>query len=87
MKLSEQQIKLIIETFEELAEELSNQSKGTLLTEQWDVLEYLKGVQKRNTQCPNCNSSDIYKYSCGNMEGSARCHKCKKEYNLDPNDD
>jgi hypothetical protein len=40
--MNKEQINLMIESLEELNEELSVQSKGTLFSEQWDLLEYLK---------------------------------------------
>lgn len=40
--MTEAQIQLMIESLEELNEELSNQCKGSLFTEQWDLLEYLQ---------------------------------------------
>jgi hypothetical protein len=46
MKLNKEQINLMIESLEELNEELSIQSKGTLFIEQWELLENLKQVKK-----------------------------------------
>lgn len=40
--MTKEQINLMIESLEELNEELSNQSKGTLFSEQWELLKYLK---------------------------------------------
>jgi hypothetical protein len=40
--MNQADIKLMIESLEELNEELSNQNKGTLFTEQWDLLDKLK---------------------------------------------
>jgi sulfur relay (sulfurtransferase) DsrC/TusE family protein len=40
--MTQDQILLIIESLEELNEELSMQNKGTLLSEHWDLLIYLK---------------------------------------------
>ena len=40
--MNKKQINLMIESLEELNEELSVQSKGTLFSEQWELLDYLK---------------------------------------------
>jgi hypothetical protein len=40
--MNKEQINLMIESLEELNEELSVQSKGTLFSEQWELLEYIK---------------------------------------------
>jgi hypothetical protein len=40
--MNEEQILLMIETLEELQEELSFNNHGNLVTEQWELLEYLK---------------------------------------------
>ena len=45
MKINKEQVEVMIETLEELCEELSDNSHGTLFTEQWDLLNYLKGVK------------------------------------------
>jgi hypothetical protein len=40
--MNEEQIDIIIESLEELNEELSIQNKGSLSFEQWELLDYLK---------------------------------------------
>lgn len=40
--ITDEQAKEIVDAFYELKEELSIQSKGSLMTEQWEVLEYLE---------------------------------------------
>jgi len=42
MELSKEQIQIIINTFEELNEELSFNNHGTLFTEQWELYKILK---------------------------------------------
>jgi len=42
MHLSKEQIQIIINTFEELNEELSFSNHGTLFTEQWELYKLLK---------------------------------------------
>jgi hypothetical protein len=63
--MNKEQINLMIKSLEELNEELSIQSKGTLFSEQWDLLEYLKkqlilsGVvgQSEHLLCENCSDN------------------------------
>ena len=43
--ISKEQIELMIESLEELNEELSNQSKGTLMSDQYELLDHLKLVR------------------------------------------
>lgn len=43
--IDNEQLNIILETFEQYAEELSNNSNGTLFSEQWAVYEYLKGCK------------------------------------------
>jgi len=40
--ISKEQLEIILEVFEQYNEELSNNSHGTLFSEQWEVYEYLK---------------------------------------------
>lgn len=49
MKLTKEQIEVIIETFEELLEELSENNHGSLVREQWEVYEYLKENKSHET--------------------------------------
>ena len=42
MELSKEQIEIIIDTFEELIEELSFNNHGSLFLEQWELYKYLK---------------------------------------------
>ena len=42
MKLNKEQIQIIIDTFEELNEELSFNNHGILFTEQWELYNLLK---------------------------------------------
>jgi hypothetical protein len=42
MKLNKEQIDILINTFEELNEELSFNNHGTLFTEQWELYNLLK---------------------------------------------
>lgn len=44
--ITKEQAQEIIDAFYELKEELSIQSKGNLMTEQWEVLEYLEEQSK-----------------------------------------
>ena len=80
----------MIESLEELSEELSDNSHGNLATEQWELLEHLKLVRDNfvldivssTPRCPKCNSDKHYKYTLGNMVGWYRCDECKTEYKL-----
>ena len=40
--MNKEQIEIMIESLEELNEELSIQGKGSLCFEQWELLDYLK---------------------------------------------
>ena len=72
--ISKEQIELMIESLEELSEELSDNSHGNLVTEQWDLLEHLRLVRDNFVLapviiCPVCGGKDYYnavygKYSC-----------------------
>lgn len=42
MKLSKEQIEIIVEVFDSLSEELSKNSNGTLFSEQLELYELLK---------------------------------------------
>jgi hypothetical protein len=42
MEISKEQLLIMIESLEELCEELSNNNHGTLMTEQWELLNFLK---------------------------------------------
>jgi len=42
MELTIEEIKIIIETFQELSEELSENKHGTLVMEQWDLMHKLQ---------------------------------------------
>ncbi len=44
--LTQEQIELIIESLEELKDLLSDYGDGTLFTEQFELLEYLKQLKK-----------------------------------------
>tara|TARA_R110001606_G_C15082412_1_gene617432 strand:+ start:321 stop:557 length:237 start_codon:yes stop_codon:yes gene_type:complete len=78
--MNKEQINLMIESLEELNEELSIQSKGTLFSEQWELLKYLKeqlilsGVSHCTCKIPEpegkCSENGISYY----------CGKCAKEY-------
>ena len=46
MKLNKEQIAILINTFEELNEELSFSNHGTLFTEQWELYKLLKKINK-----------------------------------------
>lgn len=43
--ISKEQIELMIESLEELSEELSDNSHGNLVTEQWNLLDHLRLVR------------------------------------------
>jgi hypothetical protein len=47
--MDKEQIDIIIESLEELNEELSIQNKGSLCFEQWELLDNLKKVKVKNT--------------------------------------
>ena len=47
--MTKKQINLMIESLEELNEELSNQNKGTLFSEQHELLEYLKQLKAKTS--------------------------------------
>jgi hypothetical protein len=44
--MNKEQVEIMIESLEELNEELSIQSKGSLCFEQWELLDHLKQVKK-----------------------------------------
>jgi hypothetical protein len=45
LSFNKDQVNTMIESLEELNEELSIQSKGSLFSEQWELLEYLKEIK------------------------------------------
>jgi hypothetical protein len=42
--MNKEQVEIMIESLEELNEELSIQNKGSLCFEQWELLDYLKKI-------------------------------------------
>ena len=55
--MTKEQIEIMIESLEELNEELSIQNKGSLCFEQWELLDYLK---KLDLKCGECDCKPKY---------------------------
>ena len=60
--INKEQIELMIESLEELSEELSDNSHGNLVIEQWDLLAHLKLVRDNFVLDPVIKRSFMVSY-------------------------
>jgi hypothetical protein len=86
--MTKEQIEIMIESLEELNEELSIQNKGSLCFEQWELLDYFKKLDLKDYGNklirPLLVDFIMSVADCYDMDNREKAENCVDEY-LNPN--